>query len=195
MDPVVSVPHSGTRSLVRSLGTTQFYHFGQNEKDIEKLSHFHFPMRDPLAVSLSWRSYYPDRDRGVHPEDALRWNEKQTFDEFRRWSLAIAWMKDHDHTVHMMNEYPNLEGRTSESFWWKKAYKCWDIDALLVLPEVEYLLEWITIPSVQSFFLQYYPEGFWWAEMARQPNLKRSANKDTSAAGLQPTYRDGRLIA
>jgi hypothetical protein len=180
MDPVVSVPHTGTRSLARSLGVMQFYHFGQNEADIAKLSHFHFPMRDPLATSLSWRSYHTDRTN---------------FDEFRRWSLAIAWLADHDHTIHMIEDYPNLEGRSSERLWWKRAYKCWDIDALLELPEVEYLLEWITIPSVQSFFLQYYPEGFWWAEMAKQPNSKHSALRDTSAAGSPPTYRDGRLIA
>jgi hypothetical protein len=93
MDPVVSVPHTGTRSLARSLGVMQFYHFGQNDRDIANLSHFHFPMRDPLATSLSWRGYQLDRD---------------SFDEFRRWELAIAWMADHDHTVHMIEDYPNV---------------------------------------------------------------------------------------
>lgn len=180
MDPVCSVPHTGTRTLVKRLGTTQFYHFGQNDSEIRNLKHFHFPVRDPLATSLSWRSYDPERE---------------SCDEFRRWSLAIAWLADHDHTVHRMEDYPVTEGQSGNHFWWKKAYHRWEIDKLLELPEVEYLFEWITIPSVQSFFLQYYPEGFWWQKMVEQPSLKRSEAKDTLAVGSPPTFRDGRLIA
>jgi hypothetical protein len=180
MDPVVSVPHTGTRTLVKRLGATQFYHFGQNDSEIATLGHVHFPIRCPLATSLSWRSYQPDRE---------------SCDEFRRWSLAIAFLADHDHTVHVMENYPVLEGQSSPDSWWKKAYSRWELDRLIELPEVEYLLEWITIPSIRSFFWQHYPEGFWWDEMAKLPSLKHSGRKDTSAAGSPPISKDGRLIA
>lgn len=182
-NPVVcSVPHTGTRTLVQRLGATQFYHFGQNDSDIAKLNRFHFPIRCPLATSLSWRSYQPDRtDMG----------------EFRRWDRAIGYIGQHRDsvTIHVMERYPVLDGQSSPDYWWKKAYSRWELDRLIELPEVEYLLEWFTIPAVQSFFSVHYPEGFWWHEMAKLPSLRASGRKATSAAGSQPISKDGRLIA
>lgn len=145
---IVSVPHTGTRTLERVLGVGQFYHFGQNEGDFEKIDELiHFPIRDPLATSLSWRSYQINRD---------------DMGEFPRWEKAIACLKRRSHKVYRIEDYPVLEGRSSETHWWKQAYKNRDIKSLKSLPEVRYLLEWIEQPEIAAFFEKHYPEGFWW---------------------------------
>jgi hypothetical protein len=145
---IVSVPHTGTRSLQRILGDATIFHFGQNEADFEPIDEpVDFPIRDPLATSLSWRSYQSDRD---------------DMGEFHRWELAIEYLSKHAHTVHKMEDHPVLEGESNPLTWWQQAKLKHDIDALKKLPEVEYLLEWIERPHVKAFFEKHYPEGFWW---------------------------------
>lgn len=143
---ILSVPHTGTRTLMRVLGETQFWHFGQNEGDFEHLDrHIDFPIRDPLATSISWRCYQCDRT---------------DMDEFRRWELAMAHLKGRDVTIHRIEDHPVLEGKSSNDWWWKKALANRDLDALKKLPEVEYLLSWY--PTVEDFWRPHYPGGFWW---------------------------------
>lgn len=144
---IVSVPHCGTRTLQRILGVATIFHFGQNERDFEPIrEHIDFPIRDPLATSLSWRSYQCDRD---------------DMGEFPRWEKAIEYFKDYEpgFTVHRMEDHPVLDGKSSDSFWWKQALEDHDLDALKKLPEIEYLLEWY--PRHEDFFKPYYG-GFWW---------------------------------
>ena len=142
---IYSVPHTGTRSLMHSLGETDFKHFGQNEPDF-KDEHIDFPVRDPLATSISWRSF--QKDRG-------------DMDEFRRWELAIDYLKDKDVTYHVVEELPKTEG-DSGPYWAKDAYRAQDLEKLKELPEVLYLLEWMQRGEVKDFFARFYPKGFWW---------------------------------
>ena len=145
---LISVPHTGTRTIAKILSETGFHHFCQNEGDFEgKHDHIDFPIRDPLDTSISWRSYQSDRT---------------DMDEFRRWEAAIDYLKDKPHTIHKVENHPVLEGKSSDDFWWKRAVKEHDIDALKKLPEIEYLLEWIKKPEIAAFFERHYPEGFWW---------------------------------
>jgi hypothetical protein len=138
---------------MRALNETQFWHFCQNERDFEHRDEpIDFPIRDPLAVSVSWRSFQRDRE---------------DMDEFRRWEAAIAFLKDRPHTVHRIEDLPKLEG-DSGPFWAKDAIKNRDLDSLKQLPEVRYLLEWIERPDIQAFFKPHYPEGFWWQNTERQ---------------------------
>jgi hypothetical protein len=142
---IVSVPHTGTRTLQRILGVATIYHFCQNEREFTQIDEpIDFPIREPLATSLSWRNYQPDRE---------------DMDEFRRWDAAIAYLSEHPHTIHRMEDHPVLDGKGPTDTWWHKAYLDHDLDALKELPEVRYLLEWY--PRVEAFFKPYY-EDLWW---------------------------------
>jgi len=152
---IVSVPHAGTRTLQRVLGEATIFHFCQNEADFVPIrEHIDFPIRCPLATSLSWRANQSDRtDMG----------------EFDRWEKAIAYLSDYSpgHTVHVMERLPVLEGMSSPELWYKKAYVDHDLDVLKRLPEVRYLLEWY--PSVEAFFKPHYGE-FWWHKRPATPS-------------------------
>lgn len=152
---ILSVPHTGTRTLMQVLGETQFYHFCQNEGDFEHLDrHIDFPIRDPLNTSISWRCYQCDRE---------------DMDEFRRWEAAITYLKDRPHTVHRIEDFPVLEGQSMQH-WSKEAVKNRDIESLKQLPEVRYLLQWIEKPHIAAFFEPHYPEGFWWRKKPATPS-------------------------
>jgi hypothetical protein len=57
---VMSVPHSGTRSLVEFTGITgaaqAWWHFGFHDQELDTRTpiHLHIPIRDPMAVAASW---------------------------------------------------------------------------------------------------------------------------------------------
>ena len=135
---------------MQTLGETSFRHFCQNELDFPDLDeHIDFPIRDPLATSVSWRCYQSNRT---------------DMDEFRRWEHAIVYLKSKDessYTIHKIENLPILDGESSMDFWWKKALKEHDLNALKKLPEVVYLLEWIKKPEIEEFFKPYYGD-FWW---------------------------------
>ncbi len=133
---------------MKVLGETSFHHFCQNEADFEgKHDRIEFPVRDPLATSVSWRAYQSDRT---------------DMDEFRRWETAIDYLSRHPHKVFRIEDFPVLEGRSSDEWWFKQALKRRDLETLKKLPEVRYLLEWIERPEIAAFFKAHYPEGFWW---------------------------------
>lgn len=140
---------------MQTLGETSFFHFCQNEGDFEhRDEHIDFPIRDPLATSISWRCYQSDR---------------QDMDEFRRWEAAIAYLKDKPHTIHKIEDLPVLDGQSSNDFWWKKALNDHDLNALKKLPEVEYLLYWIKKPEIEEFFKPHYGD-FWWLKKQETPS-------------------------
>lgn len=57
---IISVPHSGTRSLREYLGQEGYWHFGQNDPDIKVFEgHADIPIRNPIDVAISWDARYP----------------------------------------------------------------------------------------------------------------------------------------
>lgn len=105
----------------------------------------HVPVRNPLATSISWRSYYPDRE---------------DFDEFRRWDLALDMLGNcPDVTFHKVEDLPVYEGQ-SGAHWAKSAYAERDLERLLTLPEVPVLLDWLK--DWRDFFSQWYDEDELW---------------------------------
>lgn len=148
---IVSVPHTGTRTLQRVLGEVTIFHFCQNEADFEPIDEvIDFPIRCPLSTSISWRSFQTDR---------------QDMDEFRRWEAAIAYLANHEHVIHKMENHPVLDGESNKTTWWKRALAEHDLDSLKKLPEVDYLLEWIEKPEIREFFRPHYG-AFWWQKKA-----------------------------
>lgn len=144
---IVSVPHTGTRTLRRVLGVSTLFHFCQDEANFEQIDEcIDFPIRDPLATSLSWRSFQSDRDH---------------LDEFERWEAAIKYLATHEHVIHKMEDYPVLEGQSGKQTWWQRALTDHDLNTLKKLPEVEYLLQWYENPEIREFFEPHYGV-FWW---------------------------------
>ena len=138
---------------MKVLGESGNHHFCQNEGDFTKLhQHIDFPVRDPLATSISWRGYQCDR---------------QDMDEFRRWEAAIDYLADYPYgvTYHVMEEYDIREG-VGPGHWSRQALVDRDIESLKILPEVVFLLEWIQRPKIRNFFSQFYGR-FWYAEDER----------------------------
>lgn len=103
MPVVISVPHSGSRSLLRHLHNTyegperetgpwHIYHFGQHDEDIECFEgHADIPVRDPAAVMASWLK------RG-----------KSLRDLFEAMERMAAYRKPH--TVHRTEDLPLVIG-------------------------------------------------------------------------------------
>lgn len=154
---IVSVPHTGTRTLMQVLGENDFKHFCQNEREfVDREEPIDFPVRDPLATSISWRCYQTDR---------------QDMDEFRRWETAIDYLSDYPYgvTYHVIEKLPVIEGQ-SGPHWAKDALKNKDLEQLKQLPEVLYLLEWMQQGKIRNFFFQHYPDGFWWLNTALPNN-------------------------
>jgi len=164
---IVSVPHTGTRTLVevlhepvilgrpqRILNGQKHFHFDQHESlYFDRKEHIHFPLRDPLATSLSWRA------QGVNRLHGRRGNV-EVYDEFRCTDVAIDYLMNYEHgwTGHIMEELPVLKGQ-SKPTWYKEAYKARDLEALMELPETIELLKWY--PSAKHFFEPFYGK-FWW---------------------------------
>jgi len=145
---IVSVPHTGTRSLIKILNETGNHHFLQDELNFQPLQqHIDFPVRDPLDTCVSWRAWQSDHE---------------TYDSFRRWEAAIKYFEDYSHgvTYHIMEDYDVREG-TGPAHWAKQALEQRDLERLKELPEVRYLLEWIQQSHIEDFFSQFYNE-FWW---------------------------------
>lgn len=148
---IVSVPHTGTRTLAKHLGM-DYMHYGHSDMAIAKLDeHIHFPIRDPLAVTISWR--IGERPQGIKNGD----HRRDEFDEFRRWDMAIKHLKTVPHTIHKIEDLPVLEG-ISRRRPIHQAYKDRDMERIKqLLPEFDYLKRWI---KDKDFFCLYY--DLWW---------------------------------
>lgn len=96
---VASVPHSGTRTLVKHLGLDKnsprgrWLHFDFDEPLIKKHKpHMHIPVRHPMDVAASWAR------RGKSLDKLLR-------------AYASMFVHLHlDHTIHKVEDLPTLDG-------------------------------------------------------------------------------------
>jgi hypothetical protein len=84
-DIVVSVPHSGTRSLCTHLELFEvstvgdkprfhYLHWGQNDADIEILTgQVHIPIRNPIDIARSWDGRYRGNGGDTHTIENMLW--------------------------------------------------------------------------------------------------------------------------
>jgi hypothetical protein len=107
---VISVPHSGTRTLMDYLkiyateqglwGAGEWWHFGGRFDPLiaRNPHHAHIPIRHPLDVAASWAR----RHRTGKPFEDL----------IRRYGRMFAYMADpeHEFTLHRMEDLPRLRG-------------------------------------------------------------------------------------
>ena len=171
---ILSVPHTGTRTLQSMLEGSQFYHFGQNESAFEdKHEPVDFPVRDPLDTIISWHMYegYNNNNEGC-----------------RRYELAINYLANYEHGVvyYKMENFPVLEGIGPNR---DHEYRQWvldkDIEKLKTLDDVVYLLEWLKKPNIKRFFNIFYQDRWYECD-----NWENSTDPDS----LQATCKDGQLI-
>lgn len=148
---ICSVPHTGTRTLIKHLGVSEesYLHYGRHDDAIAKLDeHIHFPIRDPLAVTITWRVM--TRNRGIA-------NYGDPYDEFRMWDCAIKHLKTVSHTIYKIEDLPILDGISPRDHL-HQVYKDRDIKELRkILPEFDYLCDWI---KDKDLFCLYY--DLWW---------------------------------
>lgn len=153
---IVSVPHTGTRSLRDYLcekrgvswraedenydpGMT-CYHVGEHDKDLAQFNgELDVPLRDPFDVAISWEARYP---YGLFPELEL-------------WDKLIAICARSVVRFHVMERIPLDVGEHPEHWARSKRKR----KQALELPRVKALRAWI--PERLEFFAPHY-ESFWW---------------------------------
>jgi len=97
---VISVPHSGTRSLCRYLDpktghSFSYWHFGQNDPDIDIFEgHTHIPIRHPVDIAISWDARYATEET------------KSAEDMLTRLERMLAFIKSHRVTLYRIEDLP-----------------------------------------------------------------------------------------
>lgn len=131
---IISVPHSGTRTLTEVLGEKRFYHF---HHDIEIKGVIHVPVREPLDHAVSWVCYEG------HLEHAGCF--------FRQFDRMYE-LRDRA-IFYRMEDYPRLKG-----FGPKRPIRqlLQDKDYESLRKEIPEFFEWIEVPHVRDFYRDYY---------------------------------------
>ena len=147
---VISVPHSGTRSLRDHLGFDGYWHFGQNDPDIILFTgKAHIPVRDPFDVAMSWESRYP------------REQYKGAAEMLLRFDLMLEYVHNRPDTVFwLVDDLPIHEGKGPKH--WAKDRKRRGEAARLDRSIA--LRRWYrNSDKAQTFYEKHFPKGFWWA--------------------------------
>lgn len=142
---IISVPHSGTRSLRDHLGEDGYWHWGQNDADINLYEgHADVPIRDPFDITISWISRYPTEDgKG---QDEIH----------RRLDLMIDWVRHRPDTfLHKVEDLPLRVGEGPKHWARDKKRR----GKALGLDRVISLRKWVR--DRMSFYEPFYGE-FWW---------------------------------
>lgn len=104
---MVSVPHSGTRTLLAITGLNAreqgldgggtWWHFGAHELLLAKYKpHAHIPIRHPLDVARSWASR-------LKPDNPLG-------NMLMHYRAMFEYLQGHEATFYRMEDLPRLEG-------------------------------------------------------------------------------------
>ena len=141
---IVSIPHSGTRTLTEVLGAKQFYHF---HHDIEIKGVIHVPVREPLDHAVSWVCY--EGALGVkRTKDALKNPAESFFAQFEK-------MLEHRNRAifYRMEDYPRLKG-----FGPKRPIRqlLLDKDYAKLREEIPEFFKWIEEDYVYDLYRDYY---------------------------------------
>lgn len=95
MEKVISVQHSGTRTLKRLLGLVDHFHF-RNERVLRNNELVHIPVRNPWDVAASW---------------ACRTQAGDTKSMVNAYDLMFRFLDgDCPRKLYRMEDYENLKG-------------------------------------------------------------------------------------
>lgn len=148
----MSVPHSGTRTLVEHLGERvnllnqgirdgRWWHFGSHDDNLRryKVGTVHIPIRHPLAVAASWAHRTAAGNRTGDPKTNMVKRYRKMFEFLADPHLAIEF--------HRMEDLPVLQGKDEHDY-------CSEL-----VPEFcEAVVEYVLAPN-KTFFAQFYEES------------------------------------
>jgi len=103
---IISVPHSGTRSLRDHLQFNGYWHFGQNDADIRIFTgHADIPIRNPIDIARSWDARYLDEE-GKGPQGMLI-----------KFDMMFEFIdKHHDYRLWKIEDLPVNIGKGPDKF-------------------------------------------------------------------------------
>lgn len=152
---IISVPHSGTRSLRVYLDESGFWHWGLNDPDIEQyVGHVDVPVRDPFELAISWETRYQD-DQNMQSDEMIRRIEMML--DYEDWhksreGITVEYWRTDSIPVHT---------GVGKAHWAKSEE---NRSRALKLDRVVSLVDWYRgNDRAQAFYKRLYPEGFWWA--------------------------------
>lgn len=129
---VVSVPHSGTRTLVRLLDLETHFHFGDIDLSSVRPGDVHVPIRHPIDVAMAWAR------RGKPLDDMLE-----------RYALMMDYLDHRSPWLYRMESLPRLAGTGEPS----KQDGPYTERAPYLVRVIEDVIE-----PHRGFFGQFYPE-------------------------------------
>jgi hypothetical protein len=155
---IISVPHSGTRTLCHHLGHVgdnnkaieyHYWHFGMNDPDIVRYDGIvHIPLRDPFDIAMSWEARY------------LREQHKDGPNMLRHFDLMLDYVVGRPQTQFwLIDKLKTHRGKGPEH--WCKLKK--NRDKAVQLDRSYDLFKWYrTHPTAREFYAKHFPKGFWW---------------------------------
>lgn len=145
---IVSVPHSGTRTLCKVLNEHRFFHFGQNEPFFKRIEEpIDFPVRDPLDHYISWVCFEGSAENFAGFFDRY----ELAFDILGSWPFSVNY--------HVMSDLPVLDGvGPSRDHPLRTLAKRQDASIFNEIPD---FFEWMRRPKVREFFDRFYPERWY----------------------------------
>ena len=147
---IISIPHSGTRSLREYLEQDDYWHFGQNDPDIRLFEgRADIPLRDPFDIAMSWESRYPT-DTCKLPAEMIR-----------RFDLMLDFCIGRPNTTfHRIDKLKTHRGKGPKH--WAKDKR--NRGEAAKLDRSIALRQWFRgSERAQTLYAKHFPEGFWWA--------------------------------
>lgn len=139
---IISVPHSGTRSLVEQLQLgpapqrSRWWHFVQHADEIKaRQVHAHIPVRDPLDVARSWAR----RNQTGQPLEQL----------LEHYARMFAFITSRPHTLHHMESLAKLKGLNEWADVSRNRRR---------LQRYEMVIREFVVHPRRDFFAPFYPE-------------------------------------
>ena len=161
---IITVPHSGTRSLQQYLTEEKFpgissWHFAGNTPDIEKFRGIaHIPIRDPFDIAMSWEARgqadLKNNGQDSKPADLLvrALTEMVDYDRCHNAEELVYWPID---------KVPRRRGKGPDFWGRRKARR----EEALQLVRPTAVRQWYRRSErAQEFYSQFFKKGFWWAQ-------------------------------
>jgi hypothetical protein len=167
--PIISVPHSGTRSLADYLGKQRFYHFHQLaiNPELDVAGTVHIPVRDPLEHAVSWACF--EGSLGHKRTSRAMQDVQHSF--FAQVEFMLDFIRDWKaYRLYKMEDLPRVAGFGPKADApIRKMLK--NRNYMELSRELPELFEFLAEKRIRGFYARYYPfyGGDTLFEMAGEP--------------------------